>query len=161
MKIIYRIAKRINSMDDYLTVLLLFSMTVITFVQIVFRYALNHSISWSEELAILMFGWISFLGAASLAKRGEHFGFDNVVVLLPKKGQFIVDIFSDVISCTFIAFFTVSGSILFLRGSSSMTGALGISMRLPFLVMPLSGFAYFCRVLALLIRKIKNVPERI
>lgn len=42
---------------------LLAAMIVLVAVQVVFRYALNYPITWSEELTAYLFAWLIFLGA--------------------------------------------------------------------------------------------------
>ena len=38
--------------------------------QVFFRYVLNASLSWSEELTRLLFVWLTFLGFGLAAQRG-------------------------------------------------------------------------------------------
>ena len=52
------------------------AMTLIVFLQVVYRYILIQPLYWSEELARYLFVWVSILGATlGLQKRG-HFGLD-------------------------------------------------------------------------------------
>jgi TRAP-type transport system small permease protein len=57
---------------------------IVLFVGIVFRYALNDPIVWTEELARFCSTWIIFLGAAACFKRRAHIGIDVIVRLLPR-----------------------------------------------------------------------------
>jgi TRAP-type C4-dicarboxylate transport system permease small subunit len=41
--------------------------------QVVCRYALAYSISWSEEVSRYAFIWATFVGACAVAGRGEHY----------------------------------------------------------------------------------------
>ena len=59
----------------------------VLFVGIVYRYALNDPLVWTEELARFCTTWIVFLGAAACFKRGAHIGIDVVVRLLPPAAQ--------------------------------------------------------------------------
>jgi len=59
----------------------------VLFVGIVYRYALNDPLVWTEELARFCSTWIIFLGAAACFKRGSHIGIDVVVRLLPPSVQ--------------------------------------------------------------------------
>lgn len=51
---------------------LLATIVAVIFAQVVFRYVLSAPLIWSEEIARLCFVWLTFLGAAILAHRGEH-----------------------------------------------------------------------------------------
>lgn len=47
-------------------------MTVIIFVQVVCRYVLQDSLSWSDELARYLFIWLTFLGASVAFHEDTH-----------------------------------------------------------------------------------------
>ena len=48
------------------------------------RYVLGTPLSWSYELSILIFVWVTFLGAGLALKRGAHVRFDFLVQGLPE-----------------------------------------------------------------------------
>jgi TRAP-type C4-dicarboxylate transport system permease small subunit len=51
--------------------------------QIVFRYVLNSSIIWSEEVATWCMVWVVFLGAASIMRRWDHVQIPMLIRRLP------------------------------------------------------------------------------
>jgi TRAP-type C4-dicarboxylate transport system permease small subunit len=55
------------------------SMTFIVGAQVFYRYVLNDSLFWSEELARYLLVWISFLGATTAYYRGVHPGVDILI----------------------------------------------------------------------------------
>ena len=73
--------------EEIIASLLLVLALVVLFLGIVFRYALNDPLVWTEELARFCSTWIIFLGAAACFKRGSHIGIDVVVRLLPAELQ--------------------------------------------------------------------------
>ena len=74
-------------MEEIIASFLLVLALVVLFLGIVFRYALNDPLVWTEELARFCSTWIIFLGAAACFKRGSHIGIDVVVRLLPAELQ--------------------------------------------------------------------------
>ena len=74
-------------MEEIIASFLLVLALVVLFLGIVFRYALNDPLVWTEELARFCSTWIIFLGAAACFKRGSHIGIDVVVRLLPPQLQ--------------------------------------------------------------------------
>jgi TRAP-type C4-dicarboxylate transport system permease small subunit len=42
------------------------------------RYVLNAPLVWAEELAVLVFGWMTFIGAAYAQRTGSHISVDTV-----------------------------------------------------------------------------------
>lgn len=59
------------------------AMTSIVFVSIVFRYVVDRPLSWSEELASLLFAWVTFLGAYVGFRTRSHIAIDTLVTFLP------------------------------------------------------------------------------
>ncbi|MGO4667520.1 TRAP transporter small permease [Bosea sp. 2RAB26] len=51
---------------------------------VVFRYALNDPLTWSEELILLLFGWMIFLGIANAFHARTHIIIDVVVLFAPR-----------------------------------------------------------------------------
>ena len=54
-----------------LLILVLVSMIVILMAHIIFRYVLNNSLTWSEELLKIMLVWFGMMSVAVLAARRE------------------------------------------------------------------------------------------
>jgi TRAP-type C4-dicarboxylate transport system permease small subunit len=55
----------------------------VVLVQVLFRYVVQASLSWSEELARYAFVWAIFLGASAATRRGQHIVMGALVSLLP------------------------------------------------------------------------------
>ncbi|WP_299980715.1 TRAP transporter small permease [Desulfobacula sp.] len=73
---IEKTSSRINQWIEYLIFGLGFTMTIVVAVQVFFRYVLNHSLFWSEELARFLLVWLTFLGASSAYYRKVNPGVD-------------------------------------------------------------------------------------
>jgi TRAP-type C4-dicarboxylate transport system permease small subunit len=63
------------------------ALSLIVFLQVINRFLLKYPMAWSEELAMLLFQWVAFLGAAVGVKRISHFGIDLLVERLSEKAQ--------------------------------------------------------------------------
>ena len=57
---------------------LVVALAVIVFLQVFNRFILKAPLAWSEDLAMLLFQWVAFLGAAVGVKRTRHFGIELV-----------------------------------------------------------------------------------
>jgi TRAP-type C4-dicarboxylate transport system permease small subunit len=55
-----------------LTIFLIVSMSLMVFMQVVFRYVLMKPIAWSEELSTYFFSWLAYFGAAAVFKNDAH-----------------------------------------------------------------------------------------
>lgn len=71
-----RLSGWLDLLIETVAALLLCVATVVTLVQVVFRYGLNHSLPWPEEMARWAFVWLVFLGSAMLVRRGRHIAID-------------------------------------------------------------------------------------
>lgn len=74
-----------------LIVLMLISMILLVFTNVVLRYGFNSGISISVELSRFLFVWICFLGAVNALIKNEHLAVKTLVDKLPKKVVYIVE----------------------------------------------------------------------
>ena len=73
----------IDRLVGWLLAACLGAMTCIVFVSVVFRYVLNSPLAWTEELASLLFAWLTFLGAYIGSRFRSHIAIDTLVIFLP------------------------------------------------------------------------------
>ncbi|MEC5423391.1 TRAP transporter small permease [Virgibacillus sp. C22-A2] len=62
----------INKLLRISTQLTLLAIVIVVLMQIIFRYALNQPLVWSEEVARLLFIWLVFLGSALALQEQKH-----------------------------------------------------------------------------------------
>jgi TRAP-type C4-dicarboxylate transport system permease small subunit len=70
-----------------LLVLLLATMVVLVFGNVVLRYAFDSGITVSEEVSRWLFVWMTFIGALVALKERAHLGSDMLVSRLPRLGK--------------------------------------------------------------------------
>jgi len=68
---------------EHVSVALVVALGIVVFLQVFNRYVLKAPLTWSEELAMLLFQWVAFLGSAVGVKRMSHFGIDVIVKRMP------------------------------------------------------------------------------
>jgi TRAP-type C4-dicarboxylate transport system permease small subunit len=109
-------------------------MTVVVFLQVVYRYVLTQPLHWSEELARYLFVWLSILGATlGLQKRG-HFGLDFFYQMFPDRGKRFLQFLIYLLMGGVILVILVQGIKLVQITVLQESPAMGISM----------GWAYAC-----------------
>lgn len=83
--------KKINDLlfklAEVTLVVMLSTMVVMVFGNVVLRYCFNDGIIVSEELSRFLFIWITFLGAVIAMRENAHLGLDSVVRMLPRAGK--------------------------------------------------------------------------
>jgi len=101
---------------------LVFTVTLI-FVQVICRYVLKSSLSWSEELARYVFVWQIWLGASMAVKYRKHVKVDFLKMMMPPTVQKAMDVVAAVIWTGMSAELTWMGTklalILLQRGQLS------------------------------------------
>jgi TRAP-type C4-dicarboxylate transport system permease small subunit len=85
---------RVERYACFLAGLTLAAFTAIVLTEVVFRYWLRIPLSWPNELSILLFQWMVFLGTPVALRRGLHFTIDIVVLVLPESVQRVLRGFS-------------------------------------------------------------------
>jgi TRAP-type C4-dicarboxylate transport system permease small subunit len=74
------------------------ALTIVIFLQVLYRFILRAPLVWSEEMALFLFQWSVFMGAALAVRHRGHFGLDILVRRFPpslvekmdKFGQIVV-----------------------------------------------------------------------
>lgn len=104
------------------------------------RYFLNASISWAEEISVIGFSCVIFIGSAAVYKRHMHVGIDFVVGIVPPRARSAITYATSVFAVLFNAFITYLGWIYAVESWAKPTSILFIPYF--FVVIPISiGFA--------------------
>jgi TRAP-type C4-dicarboxylate transport system permease small subunit len=119
--------------------ILIFAMMVVTFSQVLARYAFQHSLSWSEEVGRFIFVWIAFLGMAACFKSAAHVALDLLVKYLTGFHRKTLEIVNGILIMVLSSAIFVSGISLFLLGMRQNSPALNIPMQWVYIVVPVSG----------------------
>jgi len=96
--------KFLNHLEEWLITFLMGGATLIIFVAVIHRYAagmpipglqdwlLSLSMSWAQELTIIMFVWMAKFGAAYGVRTGIHVGVDVLINRLsrPNRSKFVI-----------------------------------------------------------------------
>ena len=69
--------------------------------QVFFRYVLNHSLFWSEELARYILVWLTFLGASVAYRRGVHPRIDLFVSRVSPRGARAIHVGTHLVAMAF------------------------------------------------------------
>ncbi len=93
-----------QNLERWLMFLLLAGMTLILGIQIFFRFVLNNSLTWSEELARFMFIWSAFLSIGFCLKEGISLKIDTLISLFPKKIQAVILLACDLLMVVFFLY---------------------------------------------------------
>lgn len=128
MKIVSFLDKHL---EEVLLAILLSVMTLMIFMQIVFR-VLGWPLSWTEELGRYMFIWMIYLGAASAIRKRKHISVELLDLFLKDNGKFVLNIISNVIFMIFAAILTYYSIPVVQRVAAQLSPAVRLSMAIPY-----------------------------
>ena len=74
-----------QNLEEFLLVLFLAAMAVIMGIQVLARYVLGMSLSWSEEVARYLFIWSGFLSVSYSTKKCVSIKIEQFVASFPKR----------------------------------------------------------------------------
>lgn len=103
-----RLAAVGERLEEGFIALLFAAMVLVTFTQVVLRYAFGTGLLWAVELTSYLFGWLVLFGASYVLKKRGHIGVDVLVKLLPPRMGRLVELLA-VALCLFYAGIMVVG----------------------------------------------------
>jgi TRAP-type C4-dicarboxylate transport system permease small subunit len=118
----------IDKIFFWLSVLTLSGMTLLIFIQVIFRYVFNSPLAWTEELARFLFIWMTFTAGVTAARRGQHIGVELIVNMLPSMGRKTIRLFAHLVSTVFFSIISYYCVSLWDKLSSQRSPALMIPM---------------------------------
>ena len=97
MKTLQKISDTINKIVSYVGMVIFIVLIIACVAQVFFRFVLNHSLSWTEELARFMFIWMHLLGASLLIQGRGHATVTVILDLLHGTVRKIVDVLIELV----------------------------------------------------------------
>jgi TRAP-type C4-dicarboxylate transport system permease small subunit len=135
----YGFSERLTAILEYLALVCMAVMTVLIVAQVILRYVFNNPLTWSEELARIVFIYMTFMGIGAAYGRRRHMFVDSIVVLFPMKIQKAIQ--WSVVGVASVFFLVVMVVTIRMIGdlfrSELNTPALEIPMGLVYLIIPL------------------------
>lgn len=89
-----KISKIFNYIEEWIIALLLASMTLLTFSQVIARYIFNSGAIWALEVTTYLFAWLVLLGASYVIKCGSHIAINSLVNLFSEKNRKKITLFA-------------------------------------------------------------------
>ena len=97
---------------------------LVTFVQVFFRYVLNSSLLWAEEVGIYAMVWLTFLGSSLLLREWGHIGITVLLRTVSHRTRVTLLFAIETLMLLFLIFLAYYGTT---------TAVFGFSRRSPFM----------------------------
>ena len=98
-----------DEFEKYFCAFIMTVMVICLGAQVFFRFVLDASLTWSEELSRFSFVWVIYLGASLAAKERIHIRVTAPQLLLPAQYRHYATLFADLIWIIFNLFFAYQG----------------------------------------------------
>jgi TRAP-type C4-dicarboxylate transport system permease small subunit len=106
--------------------------------QVVFRYAFNSPLTWSEELARYLFIWCAFLGWIVASRRHSHLAMTFVVERLPRGSQLTLAVLVQLATLLFAWLLGSRGLILVRNNWDVENVAVPFNLGIVYLIEPIA-----------------------
>ncbi|VVE42287.1 ABC transporter permease [Pandoraea iniqua] len=95
--------RAVMKVTEAVAVLLVVAETLILLAGVISRYGFDNPLTWSDELAQILFIWLSMLGAVIALDRGEHMRLSAIVNKLPAAWRDWFQTMAALTVCVFVA----------------------------------------------------------
>ncbi|MGL5122788.1 MAG: TRAP transporter small permease [Fusobacteriaceae bacterium] len=130
---------KIEIIMEYFGMFLLTMMLLIIGMQVISRYIFGFTPRWSEEVALILMVWFTFIGMSIGVKRGIHISIEYFLDRVPNNIKKMIIKFDDILMIIF-------GGILFVNGYKlsemmmwSIMPSIGLPTTVIYAVTPISG----------------------
>lgn len=154
--------KALDILESTAMVVFMAVATIMTFVQVIFRYVLNNSIFWAEEVVLYSIICMSFVGASMGVRKYAHISVDILNTFASARINRWLIATASVLGALF-------GGILLFYGWQLFTttlqrGQLSPALRMPvawvYIPIPIAGVLLIIRYVTLLVEVWREEPER-
>lgn len=146
--------KKFNRFEEILLVFTLVAMVLLIFGQVIGRYILGSSPSWTEELARYIHIFQVWIGASYAVKLREHIRVGAFIERFGGVSRKILETVSIIIWFAISLFLAVYGTELVLTSlqNGQVTPAMQLPMWIPFIAIPLGGAGMAIRLVIQVIK---------
>ena len=134
-----KISAAISSAYSWVAIMAVAGIFIVMTVQVFFRYILNNSLSWSEELARFLFVWASMTGAVVVTGKRGHAAIKMLDGLFPAKVNRTKDLIFDIVIAALGAMIFVYGLKLTGSTRNQTSPALHLSYSYIYMAIPIGG----------------------
>lgn len=144
--------------SEWVVIVCFIVLSITTLTQVIFRYAINFSLAWTEELSGYAFIWLVFTGIVVSFVRGEHASVGFVMDRFKGKYKIVLVTIIDILIYILFLVLLYSGLLLMNLSAGQSTSGLGIPKMLVYGALP---FGSALMVIELTLRLYKRFTGRL
>lgn len=96
------VSRAIHEFEETFIALLLGLMTLVTFANVVLRYAFNSQLIWGLELVLILFAWLVLFGISYGFKVTMHLGVDAILAIVNPRLRFLMSLTAALITLAYM-----------------------------------------------------------
>lgn len=150
---------RIAAVFRAVALVLVAAMTGSILLQVVFRYALNRPIGWTEEFSIYSMIWMTFLVAPIAYRQGLNVAIEVVLDQFRPRGRAVVELILTLMVLVLLAALLYFSIIYSQRGLGSLASSLPVRMFWIYVSMPIGMIAMLLVGIELLLRNVARLAD--
>lgn len=150
----HKISLFTNRIGEVLLIGFLSALTIVVFLQVLFRYVFHLPLFWTEETARYCLIWASMLGAGCALRGGQHIAVSYMVDRLPAGLYRATMRLAQIFVLAIIVVILWGGVELVFITRNQISPALRIPMSYPYLAMPTGALIMLVHQLALLFEQV-------
>lgn len=120
-----------NRLEEWLLIATYTAMLIIGTAQVVFRYVINFSLSWSQDLLTYILIWSVFIGISLAVRERRHIKVELAFLILPEKAIFYLKVLSNyifMIFCGIISYYSLQKVYKLIFVNPQMSESTGLPM---------------------------------
>lgn len=153
MPVIKNISDVIERFSVFVIILSLVAMTVVTFIQVIFRYVLFYSLPWSEEFSRYCLIWLTYIGGSLGLKKGVHVAVEALLINLSDRLKVIFKKISFVLLIILSIFLLIYGINLSISNMPQLSPSMHMPIGIVYLAIPTGSIFSIIHLLNMLFTK--------
>lgn len=150
-----KISDAVLKIEELLAGGMLILISILVFLSAVAR-TVGTPINWAQDVSLLAFGWLTFIGSDIIAKSGSLIRIDMLVNMFPKGVQKILMLIFDIFMVLFLLILIVYGFLLVSQSWNRTFNTLKLSYAWCTLAVPVGSLLMIFTMTGRLIRDIKT-----
>jgi len=138
----------------WLLVVIGIAMSIVIFLQVIFRFVIYVPFPWSEEMARYLMIWMGMLGSVVAMRKGRHIGVTVMIDRLSPKTRVPLLLSIRVVMMGFLFVIAKEGFSLAVFNAPQRSPAMEIPMLYPYLAIPVGAVLMMIEILADILRSL-------
>lgn len=134
-------------------------MVGVVLLQVVFRYLLNNALSWTEEAAIYLMVWMTFLVAPVAYRESLNVALNLFTGWIKGRLLYLLMIVLDVLVLVLIVYLFQEAIDLIERNQQTTARTMDITMAYVFMALPIGYVAMFVAGIERVLKEIRNIIQ--